>query len=375
MKNKQGKFLYREIADTLQEELHNNPVALNNHFPGIREIQAMFHCSAYTAHRAINLLKQRGILQVHQGRRSSPVRRPRRQHSNKGMILLIFPDWDQLGGRSFAADFILGASTTLAEANYAAIPCPCASWAWLHGKPADNKRVTESLYDPQYQGIIWANPTLNETAILAQLECSSIPLVCALRIHNGISAPHTVEDFSQAFTEMTADWKRRNLNHIVVHAPYSADHTYIPQLRLLCRTAAEAGIDITHQDILTRIDEGNSFETQCCLLKAFLEQHPGTDALFSFSPEIFQVVTALKHQQAIPRDLLFGCLSKQTIDVTGAEWRIESIISAHGSAAARLLINYLNTGEKPESCAIPAELKIKGEVSCPKISGHHAFNL
>lgn len=355
----QEKILYRKIADALLLDLHENPVALSKHFPCIREIQEKFHCSSYTAHRALKLLNQRGVLQVHHGKRSSPVYFPRKIGGSKGMILIVFPDWNQLRGHSFAADFVLGASTALAEENYAAFPCPCASWAWLHGNPEMNQRVLEALHDPQYQGVIWANPTLNETAILAQLEQSGIPLVCALRSHNGLSSPCTTEDFRDAFTEMVSCWKRLHLKRIAVHAPYSADHTYIPQLRQLVRLAGEAEIRIDDKCILGRIDEGNSFETQCCLLKAFLSQKPEFDALFSFSPEIFSVFRSLKGKNEIDPQLKFGCLSKQTIDITGADWIIESVIAEHGRAAAHLLASYLQSGEKPENCYVPAILKTK----------------
>ena len=97
----QEKILYRKIADALLLDLHENPVALSKHFPCIREIQEKFHCSSYTAHRALKLLNQRGVLQVHHGKRSSPVYFPRKIGGSKGMILIVFPDWNQLRGHSF----------------------------------------------------------------------------------------------------------------------------------------------------------------------------------------------------------------------------------------------------------------------------------
>lgn len=357
-KSAQEKILYRRVADELFRDLRNNPVAMTKSFPRIREIQQRFSCSGYTAHRALQLLKKRGVLNVQQGRRSIPVKLPRAAGRNNGMILLIFPTWDSLGGHSFAADFVLGASTALAQENFAAIPCPCASWAWLHGNPAENERVLESLQDKQYSGIIWANPTLNESALLAQLESRNAKVICSFRTHNGISFPKTLEDFTRSFEMMVDDWKNRKISKVAIHAPYNADHTYMPHLSNLRNIAFKAGIKINDDCILNRIDEGNTLATQCRLLNAFLETKQKFEAIFSFSPEVFNAFKTLKNSNLL-RDILFGCLSKQTSDTSGAEWIIESAITEHGRSSAMLMVEYIQTGEKPKDAIIPSILKIK----------------
>jgi DNA-binding LacI/PurR family transcriptional regulator len=346
---------YKIISDRLKQKIISGTLSTFDKAPTIREIQLEYDCSTYTAHKAMQILKKNGMMNIEHGKKATLKQIPI-SNGLQGNMHAFFPEWNLLGADSFAALFTLGLSMAASSRGYSISVTPYKDLG-VEGSNNERNRMMEIIKNNSFRGVIWGSPSIDSSLFLARLEAMSIKTVTTHRTYSGLSSPYTYDDYSDSFSRAALKMKEAGIKTTCVISQSFKDATYSKILKIFIKKMNEAGIQILENGILYLNYSGvYPPEYREPLYERFFQINKRADACWMFTPNILQHVLHLEEEKKIIPSKFKGVLTPKSWIDEGADLTIESNIVDHASKAVELLIEWIENGEKPSPYGVPCNL-------------------
>ncbi len=346
MKSPTSDSAYGRIAEQLRDDLATRKYAVGERLPAIRDLSHRFHCSITTIQRAMELLHREGVLESRQ-RQGVFIRSLPSRGLNRGRVICLFPKWDWLKEKPFAAQYVLGVTLAASECGYAVESRPYLSVAEIQEAQAH-------IHRDRYAGVLWANPA--EEGLLTQLVASGVRVVTSLRHFPTLTLPHTVDDFSTGYARAAALLFQRGVRRLGVIACGHDDPTYEPALQILLQEFPKAGIEVPQELICRARCKGLDDTARTVLLRTFLSQRDHWDGCWAFAPGILDQMQHIASTDGVDLDQRVMAVQRiRAAPLRHAHLVMESDVQAHGREAFRLLHEWIETGHRPMESKIPLD--------------------
>lgn len=346
MRHTRKTTAYSLVETQLRDELATRRYAVGDRLPTVRELAQRHQCSLTTIQKALGSLQREGVLES-RNRKGLFVRAFPATGRNRGRVVCLIPKWDSLQRESFAAQYVLGVTSSAAESGYAVETIPYA-----YDDTDKIGQVAARVHRDRYAGLLWANPV--DLRTLAQLEATGVRVVTSVRYFPMVNVPRTVDNYPTGYVEVAKILLRHGVKRLAIVCGGTLDQTYEPAVQALRQAMAAAGIEIPEGTLCRARCDGLASEDRRVLIRNLVAQRDRWDACWTVAPDALERLFEVIHQEGIDLgNRLLGVQTAKAVPVAGAHIVLETDVQAHGREAFRLLHEWLETGRRPQEVRLP----------------------
>ncbi len=339
----------QEIGQDLAARICSGEFAVGDMLPSMAMLAADYRCSSQTVHSAIQDLEAQGIVR---SRRSHGVRvtAPPEEATRNVRLLAVFPNWAIDDETSFASCFARGVTVAATEAG-----------AGVELRPTRNQGQLDDLFATwptgQFQGVVWSYYCCRELAV--RLEERGIPQASVELPRAKVSIPCAAGNWEQALRDMVDMLKRRGVQKLGVFQHNDTEYFRAQYFDYFDQLRADAGLGGNEMKFhVPRVGD----DEKAALIRHFLPAAREADAWYFSAPPILREVTAVCEAEGVaPTDEhLIVSTGSGTSALAPAHIILRCNITEMARRATQQVLDWITTGEKPESCTVDLAIEERG---------------